>query len=136
MGSITLPVFVGTYPYVATAMTAFLVVRTRLAYNAIIGRLMLNALNAISSTYHLKMKFPTSEVHRPRGIGEVCGEQVLARECYVQELRQGQKEVSMVDSEKHMILLLRLQVMAMKLETKDEDTLKHGEVDEPRAGHP
>ncbi|XP_041020616.1 uncharacterized protein LOC121262251 [Juglans microcarpa x Juglans regia] len=112
-------------------MTEFLVVRTRSAYNEIIGRPTLNALKAITSTYHLKMKFPTCEVHGPRRIGEVRGEQVLAKECYVQERKQGQKEVSMVDSEKHMILPLGPQVMVTELETRDEDTLKHGEADEP-----
>lgn len=49
----------------------------------------MNALKAIISTYHLKIKFPTGEVRGPRGIGEVRGEQVLARECYVQELILG-----------------------------------------------
>ncbi|XP_041001598.1 uncharacterized protein LOC121247293 [Juglans microcarpa x Juglans regia] len=88
MGSITLPVSVSTDPHIATSMTQFLLVRTWSAYNVIIGRPTLNALKAITSTYHLKMKFLTRA-----GIGEVRGEQVLARECYVQELRSGQGEV-------------------------------------------
>lgn len=74
MGSITLPISVGTDLYVATVMTEFLVVRTRSAYNAIIGRPTLNALKAITSSYHLKIKFPTGEVRGPRGIGEVRSE--------------------------------------------------------------
>ena len=37
----------------------------------------MNRLKATTSTYCLKVKFPTS--HR---IGEICGDQLLARECY------------------------------------------------------
>lgn len=59
----------------------------------------MNALKAIISIYHLKIKFPTGEVRGPRGIGEVRGEQVLARECYVQELIPGQGKVNIVDTE-------------------------------------
>ncbi|XP_041000666.1 uncharacterized protein LOC121246556 [Juglans microcarpa x Juglans regia] len=98
MGSITLPVSIGTDPHIATTMIEFLVVRTRSTYNAIIGRPTLNALEAITSTYHLKIKFLTKA-----GIGEVRGEQVLARECYVQELKSGQGEVSMVDTKEEAI---------------------------------
>ena len=47
------------------------------AYNAILGRPGLNALRAVVSTYHLKSKFPTNQ-----GIGEVRGDQALARHCY------------------------------------------------------
>lgn len=38
--------------------TNFLMVDTPSVYNIIIGRLNLNALRAIASTYHLAMKFP------------------------------------------------------------------------------
>ncbi|XP_041020406.1 uncharacterized protein LOC121262037 [Juglans microcarpa x Juglans regia] len=92
MGSMTLPVSVGTDPYLATTMTEFLVVRTQSSYNALIGRPMLNTLKAITSTYHLKMKFSTKA-----GIGEVHGKQALARECYVQELKRGERDVKMVE---------------------------------------
>lgn len=69
VGSFTLPVTVGSSPSTTTTMTDFLVVRTRSTYNAIIGHPTLNAIKAITSTYHLKVKFPTEA-----GIGEVCGE--------------------------------------------------------------
>ena len=47
------------------------------SYNVIIGRPILNCWKAITSTYCLKVKFPTKN-----GVGEVKGDQVLARECY------------------------------------------------------
>ena len=47
------------------------------SYNVIIGRPILNYWKAITSTYCLKVKFPTKN-----GVGEVKGDQVLARECY------------------------------------------------------
>ena len=48
------------------------------AYNAIVGRPALNLWKAVTSTYHLMIKFPT--VYRVR---EVHGNQVAARECYI-----------------------------------------------------
>ncbi|GAV71618.1 hypothetical protein CFOL_v3_15108 [Cephalotus follicularis] len=55
----------------------FLVVDTPSPYNAIIGRPGLNLLEAIVSTRHLLMKFPTRF-----GVGEVRGDQQVARQCY------------------------------------------------------
>ncbi|GAV91886.1 LOW QUALITY PROTEIN: hypothetical protein CFOL_v3_35271, partial [Cephalotus follicularis] len=52
----------------------FLVVDTPSPYNAIIGRPGLNLLEAIVSTRHLLMKFPTRF-----GVGEVRGDQEVAR---------------------------------------------------------
>ena len=48
------------------------------AYNAIIGRPTLNLWKAVTSTYHLMIKFPTEY-----GVGELRGDQVTARECYI-----------------------------------------------------
>lgn len=59
-------------------MEDFLVVKTHLSYNAIIGRPTLNALKIITSMYHLKMKFSIEA-----SVGEVSNEQVFTRECYV-----------------------------------------------------
>jgi hypothetical protein len=50
-------------------MAKFLLVDHPSAYNAILGRMALNELKAITSTPHLKMKFPTEE-----GVGEVKGD--------------------------------------------------------------
>ncbi|GAV69628.1 hypothetical protein CFOL_v3_13129 [Cephalotus follicularis] len=55
----------------------FLVVDTPSPYNAIVGRPGLNLLEAIVSTRHLLMKFPTRF-----GVGEVIGDQQAARQCY------------------------------------------------------
>ena len=48
------------------------------AYNAILGRLTLNSWKAVTSTYHLMIKFPMEY-----GVGEVQGDQVTARKCYI-----------------------------------------------------
>ena len=47
------------------------------SYNVIIGRPTLNRWKVATSTYCLKVKFPTEQ-----GVGEIKGDQVLARECY------------------------------------------------------
>ncbi|GAV82073.1 LOW QUALITY PROTEIN: hypothetical protein CFOL_v3_25526, partial [Cephalotus follicularis] len=60
-------------PQTQVEMT-FLVVDTPSPYNAIVGRPGLNLLEAIVSTRHLLMKFPTRF-----GVGEVRGDQEVAR---------------------------------------------------------
>ena len=73
----TLTITVGTHPRQLTHQLDFLVVDCPSSYNVIIGRLTLNRWKAATSTYCLKMKFPIDN-----GVGEVKGDQVLARECY------------------------------------------------------
>ena len=63
-GSIDLPITIGTSPCQITLMVTFLIVQCPSTYNAIIGRPTLNNLRAVTSTYHLKVKFPT-----PAGLG-------------------------------------------------------------------
>jgi hypothetical protein len=77
MGVISLPITCGTSPRDSTIIADFLVIDRPSAYNAIIGRPALNKLRAITSTYHLMMKFPTKN-----GIGELKGNQAVARRCY------------------------------------------------------
>ena len=48
------------------------------AYNAILGRPTLNLWKAVTSTYHLMIKFLTDY-----GVGELRRNQVASRECYV-----------------------------------------------------
>nr|XP_023924891.1 uncharacterized protein LOC112036314 [Quercus suber] len=78
IGSITLSVTVGDYPQELTRDVTFLVVNCSSAYNGILGRPTLNSWKAATSTYHLMIKFPTDH-----GIGELRGNQVGARECYI-----------------------------------------------------
>ncbi|KAK3020950.1 hypothetical protein RJ639_046314 [Escallonia herrerae] len=65
-GIITLSVAIGTPPTQANFMLDFVVVKVPSSYHAILGQPALNQLQAVVSTYHLKMKFPTEH-----GIGEV-----------------------------------------------------------------
>ena len=76
-GIVTLTVTIGTYPRQLTRQLDFLVVDCPSSYNVIIKRPTLNRWKAATSTYCLKVKFPTKN-----GVGQVKGDQVLARECY------------------------------------------------------
>ena len=76
-GIVTLTVTIGTYLRQLTRQLDFLVVDCPSSYNVIIGRPTLNRWKSATSTYCLKVKFPTEN-----GVGEVKGDQVLARECY------------------------------------------------------
>lgn len=76
-GIVTLTVTVGTYPAQLTRQLDFLVVDCPSSYNVIIGRPTLNKWKAATSTYCLKVKFPTDN-----GVGKVKGDQVLSKECY------------------------------------------------------
>ena len=78
IGIVTLPVVVGSYPQQVTKSVNFLVVDCSSSYNAIIGRPTLNSWKAVTSTYHLSIKFPTK-----CGIGQVQGDQLAIRECYL-----------------------------------------------------
>jgi hypothetical protein len=77
VGSIELLVTAGNHPTTKTIMVKFLLVDRPSAYNAILGRTALNDLKAVTSTPHLKTKFPTE-----RGVKEVRGERGVARQCY------------------------------------------------------
>ena len=59
MGTITLPVVVRLYQQQIAKEVNFLAVDCSFSYNAIIGRLTLNHWKAVTSTYHLFVKFPT-----------------------------------------------------------------------------
>jgi len=78
LGVVTLPVTVGDYPQQITKDVTFLVVDYSSTYNAILGRLTFNSWKVVTSTYHLMIKIPTEY-----GVGEVCGNQVAAHECYI-----------------------------------------------------
>ena len=78
LGMVTLSMTVGNYPQQITKDITFLVVNYLSAYNAILGRPTLNSWKAMTSTYHLMIKFPTEYE-----VGEVHKDQVVARECYI-----------------------------------------------------
>ena len=73
----TLTVMAGSHPFQVTNRHNFLVVDSPLSYNVIIGQPTLNRWKPATSTYCLKVKFPTKQ-----GFEEIKGDQVLARECY------------------------------------------------------
>ena len=78
LGAVTLSIMVGDYPQQITKNVTFLVVDCSSAYNAILRRPTLNSWKAVTSTYHLMIKFLTEY-----GVGELRGSQMAARECYV-----------------------------------------------------
>ncbi|KAL0355525.1 UNVERIFIED_CONTAM: hypothetical protein Sradi_3999400 [Sesamum radiatum] len=67
-----------------TRMLKFLVVDIPSSYNVILGRPILNTFQAVISTYHMKIKFPTP-------VGEVQGDPLQSRKCYIQAVRKGHK---------------------------------------------
>ena len=60
-----MPVVIEAYLQQITKNVNFLVVDCSSSYNAIIGRPTLNSWKAVTSTYHLLVKFPTEH-----GIGK------------------------------------------------------------------
>ena len=65
-GIVTLTVIAVTYPAQVTKEIDFLIVNRPLTYNIILGRPALNMLRVATSTYYLKVKFPTAY-----GVGEI-----------------------------------------------------------------
>ena len=61
----------------------FLVIDRPASYNAIIGTLLLNSIQAVPSTYHMCLKFPT-----PRRIETIWGVRRISRVCFAAELKR------------------------------------------------
>ena len=76
----------------------FLVVDCSSSYNAIIGRPTLNSWKAVTSTYHLSVKFPTEH-----GVGKVQGDQLAARECYLVMLAMDEQTQTMNIAERRTV---------------------------------
>ena len=93
-GIVTLMVTARSYPLQITKQLDFLVVDCPSPYDVIIGRPTLNHWKAAMSTYCMKVKFPTEH-----GIGEVKGDQVLARECYQVVLAAKENHTWMIEEE-------------------------------------
>ena len=68
-------------------MTEFLVMDCLLAFNGVIRRPLLKVLKAVSSIYHLTIKFPTVE-----GTRQVRGSQYDSREYYNKSHKLAKKE--------------------------------------------
>ena len=83
LSSIQLVLTLGDPPCQATTTTIFLVVNAPSAYNTLLGRPSLNAIKAITSAYHMMIKFPT--VSR---VGMVRGDQQVAKECYSTSMKK------------------------------------------------
>ena len=60
----------------------FIVVKAYSSYTAILARPWLHALGAVSSTLHMKVKYPTE-----RQVREIVGSQTMARQCLVVTIR-------------------------------------------------
>ena len=95
LGTVTLSVMVGDYPQQTIKDVTFLVVDYSSTYNAILRRPTLNSLKAVTSTYHLMIKFPTDN-----RVGELHGSQVAAHECYV-AMMEMEDQVQAMNIEEH-----------------------------------
>ena len=69
------------------------------SYNAIIRRPALNSWKAVTSTYHLSVKFPVEY-----GIGQVQGDQLAARECYLAMLAMDEHIQTMSIEERRVVV--------------------------------
>ena len=96
--TISLPVVVEAYPQQVTRNVNFLVVDYSSSYNAIIERPTLNSWKAVTSTYHLSVKFPTEY-----GVGEVQGDQLATRECYLAMLAMDEQTQTMNIEERRVV---------------------------------
>ncbi|KAL5573407.1 hypothetical protein UlMin_023004 [Ulmus minor] len=76
-GVLNLPIELGTHPCQHIQSVEFTVVDCPSSYNAIIGHPILNAIRAVTSTYHLLVKFPTIG-----GIGILKGDQQTSQDIY------------------------------------------------------
>ena len=91
-GIITLTVIAGTYPAQVTKEIDFLIVDCPSTYNIILVKPTLNRLTAVTTTYYLKVKFPTT--HK---VGEIRGDQVLVRMCYQATLVSGENHTWVIN---------------------------------------
>ncbi|XP_074319793.1 uncharacterized protein LOC141656693 [Silene latifolia] len=77
LGEIVIPTYAGVNKQVR-----YLVIDGPSTYNVILGRLWLNLMKAVPSTYHQFVKFPT-----PWGVETIRGDQEEARGCYKKALK-------------------------------------------------
>ena len=96
--AVTLSVIVGNYPQQITKDATFLVVAYLSAYNAILGQPTLKSWKAVTSTYHLMIKFPTNY-----GVRELRRNQVAVRECYIAMLEMDDHQQTMCIGEQRAV---------------------------------
>nr|XP_023902021.1 uncharacterized protein LOC112013873 [Quercus suber] len=99
VGTVTLPVIVKAYSQQITKDVNFLVVDCSSSYNAIIESPTLNSWKAVTSTYHLPVKFPTEP-----GVGQVQGDQLAAREYYLAILAMDEQQQTMSIEERRIVV--------------------------------
>ena len=87
-GQISLPVDMEGKGVIVT----FIVVRSFSPYTAILGRPWIHAMEAVPSTLHVKVKFPTEY-----GVAEVRGNQQVARQCLVAAVRWENEQLSQAE---------------------------------------
>ncbi|XP_028065850.1 uncharacterized protein LOC114268815 [Camellia sinensis] len=81
LGRIVLPVVAGT----KTLQIEFLVINTPSPYNAILGRPWIHRMEAVPSTYHQLIRFPTEH-----GVEQISGDQVASKYCFMAALKAKQ----------------------------------------------
>ena len=77
----------------------FLVADCSSSYNSIIGRPTLNSWKAVTSIYHLSVKFPTKYE-----IGQVQGDQLVVRECYLAMLAMDEQVQTLSIEERRVVV--------------------------------
>ena len=113
---------VGDYPQQITKDVTFLVIDCSSAYNGILERPTLNSWKAATSTYHLMIKFPPEY-----GIGELRGDQVAARECYIAMLEMEDHQQTMCIGEQQTTAELVEELEEISLdESRPERTTRMG----------
>ncbi|XP_028059052.1 uncharacterized protein LOC114262836 [Camellia sinensis] len=81
LGRIVLPVVAGT----KTLQTEFLVINTPSPYNAILGHPWIHQMEAVPSTYHQLIRFPTKH-----GVEQISRDQVTSKHCFMAALKAKQ----------------------------------------------
>ena len=103
VGTISLLVVVGSYPWQINKEVNFLVVDFSSSYNEIIGQPTLNSWRVATSTYHLSIKFPIEY-----GIGEVRRDQLVTRECYLAMLAMDKQMTMNIEERRIVVELIKV----------------------------
>ena len=85
-------VIAGTYLAQVIKEIDFLIANYPSTYDIILGRPTLNRLKVATSTYYLKVKFPTAHE-----VGKIKRDQVLARKCYQAALASGKNHTWVIN---------------------------------------